>query len=67
MTGPDLHKALKTLGWSRADLSRRVKVDPNTVSKWIVGKSPIPGAVEAYLRLATDVQNLSAAVVKVVL
>lgn len=39
---------LGRLGWSKAELSRRVGLHPITVYRWKV----VPGPVAAYLRLA---------------
>ena len=55
MTKGDLKTYLHELGWSQAELARRIKVYPATVSQW----KEVPGAVEAYVKLAIDVKNLS--------
>lgn len=43
---------------SQAELAVRVSVHENTVSKWMTGKTSVPGAVIAYLRLYRDVKAL---------
>jgi ribosome-binding protein aMBF1 (putative translation factor) len=58
MTPDQMRDALRYLGWSQAELARRVRVDPNTVSKWAQEKAPIPGTVAAYLDLAVKVKTL---------
>lgn len=60
MTDLDLVAALKSIGWSRAELARRVLVHPNTVTKWTRGHAPVPGAVEAYVRLVQAVRAAGA-------
>lgn len=58
MEWPEVKSALLELGWSGAELGRRVGVHPNTVSQWATGKARVPGAVAAYLRLAVEVHRL---------
>jgi hypothetical protein len=53
-----LTQDLLVLGWSQAELARRVDVHVNTVSKWMTGKSRVPGAVLAYVRLSIKVKGL---------
>jgi ribosome-binding protein aMBF1 (putative translation factor) len=47
--------ALKSLGWSKAELARRLDVRPGTVTDW--GDSP-PGYASAYLELALELKAL---------
>jgi len=54
MTRGDLKAYLHELGWSQAELARRIKVYPATVSQW----KEVPGAVEAYVRLALEVRKI---------
>jgi hypothetical protein len=54
----DLDAALDALGWSGAELARRVDVGADRVSAWRCGKARMPGAVVAYLRLAMSVREL---------
>lgn len=56
----DLAAPLMALGWSQADLAKRLRVHENTVSAWATGKARVPGAVQAYLRLAVAVSRLLA-------
>lgn len=44
---------------SGAKLAERVNVHPNTVANWRNGKTPIPGAVLAYLELLAKVRSLT--------
>jgi transcriptional regulator with XRE-family HTH domain len=48
---------LKALGWSKAELARRVHVHPNTVSNWFTTGRFGPGVLP-YLRLVTQVKML---------
>lgn len=60
MTPPELKAALKSLGWSQAELSSRLGIHVNTISKWMKKpKEPIPQYASAYVRLASDVDNLA--------
>ena len=60
MTGKELKAALKALGWAQAELSRRISVRPNSVSRWIGDRDgEVPGAVAAYVGLALKVKDLS--------
>ena len=54
MTQNDLENTLSRLGWSKAKLSRRIGVNPNTVCRWEV----VPVVVERYLDLVERVQCL---------
>ena len=46
-----MQQKLTKLGWNQADLARKLRVHPNTVSKWNEG---LPGYAEAYLDLAIE-------------
>lgn len=50
-----METALKTLGWSKAELARRLGVMPSTVSAWRHGA---PQYVSAYLALALELKTL---------
>lgn len=50
-----LNDALRRLGWSRAELGRRINLHPNTISRW---GDKVPGPVAAYLRLAVRANEL---------
>lgn len=54
MTKDEMKEILTTLGWSQAELARRIQVRPGSVSRW----KTVPGAVAAYLRLAVKTNNL---------
>lgn len=54
----NLSKALATLGWSQAELGRRLGVHRNTVSSWAAGT--VPAYVRAYLALAIGIKGLLA-------
>ena len=54
MTQKELREALKRLGWTQATLSSRLRVSADAASKWCSGARPVPGYVEAYLRLHAD-------------
>ena len=45
---------LRELGWSQAELARRVDTYPSTVSQW----KRVPGGVAAYVALALRVKRL---------
>ncbi|MFZ5783987.1 MAG: helix-turn-helix domain-containing protein [Pseudomonadota bacterium] len=47
--------ALKALGWSKAELARRLGIHPNSVSKWA---SP-PQYAMAYLRQSLGIKDLA--------
>lgn len=54
----DLGGALDALGWSQAELARRVDVHVNTVSGWATGRTEAPGPVRAYLGLAMKAKEM---------
>ena len=47
----NLDGALEEMGWSRAELARRLGVDRNTVAKW---RESVPGYVCAYFAAHTS-------------
>ena len=49
-----LQQKLRKLGWNQADLARKLRVHPNTVSKW---NEELPGYAEAYLDLAIEFRD----------
>lgn len=57
VTRDDLAAALMVLGWSRAELARRLGVHANTASAWAKGGAP--RYVRAYLELAVAVKRSS--------
>jgi transcriptional regulator with XRE-family HTH domain len=56
----DIDRALDLLGWSGAELARRLDVGEDRVSAWRRGRSKrgVPGPVAAYLELALRVRDL---------
>ncbi len=42
MTGHDLTTFRKSLDWTQAQLAEKLRVAPNTVSRWEIGERPIP-------------------------
>ena len=46
----ELSEYLDKLGWSQAELGRRIGVSSNTVSNWVVGDK-VPRVVRLYLEL----------------
>ena len=56
MTKPlDWRDAIRDLGWSKAELGRRLRVHENTVLNW---RERCPGYAIAYLELALEVRRL---------
>lgn len=54
----ELRAALKILGWSQAELGRRISTHRTTLSRWI-SEDRIPGAVAAYVTLSLEVRSLA--------
>lgn len=52
----ELEMALDALGWSKAELARRMDVHPNTVTSWT---EQMPGPVREFLRLKVSLKKLS--------
>ena len=61
MTSTELKQNLKTLGWSQAELARRIDVTPTAVSRWCRGRK-VPGSVAKYVELAVSVKKLGSEV-----
>ncbi len=57
MTSPELKQSLKQLGWTQAELARRVKVTPTAVCRWCKNQK-VPGSVVSYIELAMKVKKL---------
>lgn len=57
-TRDDLAPSLLALGWSQAELARRLGVHINTVSAWATGKVKLPMYAQAYLALAVAISRL---------
>lgn len=49
MTKPEMRAILSELGWSQAELSRRLGIRASTVAQW--PEENIPGPAAAYLRV----------------
>lgn len=64
MTKSELVTRLKEIGWSQAELSRRIRVYPNTVSAWATGKVPVPGYVLSYLEVVRTLVELRTALLR---
>lgn len=58
MTGYELRACLTDLKWSQAELARRMKVHPNTVTGWTSDRTKIPGSVELSVTLMLKLQEL---------
>ena len=58
MSSADLRKALKQLGWSRADLARETSTHRNTVNRW-VNTGPVPGLAGAYITVMLRLKDLT--------
>ncbi len=59
---PEVTRLLETLdvlGWNQAKLARKLQVDPNTVSRWVTGRSPVPAFVLEYLGALKAVKDLA--------
>ena len=53
-----LLEGLEAIGWSQVKLARKLQLDPNTVSRWITGRTPVPGFVLEYLGTLRAVKDL---------
>lgn len=53
--GPSIRESRRLLGWSKAELARRLGVWPSTVTDW--GENP-PRYVRAYLDLALELKAI---------
>lgn len=40
------------LGWTQKSFAARISCDEDTVSRWYTGKTPVPGAIAEYFRVA---------------
>lgn len=52
--------ALDALRWKQSDFCRKTGVTPNTPSRWMAGKTPVPAWVPAYLGAVLDLAALHA-------
>lgn len=58
MTPEQFADALAALGWKQSDFCRKTGVSPNTPSRWVTDKTPIPAWVPAYLGAMQDLAAL---------
>ena len=64
MTPEEMRAALADLGWSQADLARRLSeksdepVAATTIWRYVSGRSKIPAGLAAYLRLAVRARRV---------
>lgn len=47
------------LGWTQAELSKRVETHRNVVSRWMNGHTRVPGAVIAFLKLTVKLRRIA--------
>jgi transcriptional regulator with XRE-family HTH domain len=47
----ELEQKLEELGWSQAELGRRIRVSQTTVTNWVRGRHSVPYVVLKYLDL----------------
>lgn len=59
MKPADLKRSLAALGWSQAELARRIGAHPNTVSKWMTGKAAVSGAAAAYVEVHVKLREIT--------
>lgn len=52
LTAVELRKALDLMGFGREDFADQLNVRGATVSRWLAGKVPVPGYVEAWMKVA---------------
>jgi hypothetical protein len=50
---------LESINWSQAQLARKLQLDPNTVSRWITARTPVPNWVLEYLSALQAVKALA--------
>lgn len=60
MTPDQFAEALTALSWKQSDFCRKTGVTPNTPSRWMTEKTPIPLWVPAYLGAMLDLAALHA-------
>jgi hypothetical protein len=48
-TGDELGEVLRAIGWTSAELARRLTIRPDTVNSWLTGRRPVPANVERWL------------------
>lgn len=57
MQNVELSQLLTNLHWTQNELSRRIDVDKNTVSRWINGERKTPKVVILYLSLLARLKS----------
>ena len=50
---------LTALGWSQAKFARKLGVDPNTVTRWIRGHTPVPKWALEYLQALNALKQVA--------
>lgn len=58
MTPDEFVQALDALGWKQSDFCRKADLDKNTPSRWVNGKTQIPGWVPQYLGVLLELKRL---------
>lgn len=58
MTPEQFTHALKSLNWKQSDFCRKTGCNKSTPSNWVIGKTPIPLWVDAYLGAMQDLAAL---------
>lgn len=58
LTVKQFRAALLELGWTQAELARRLRLRPGTVTRWVTSNT-VPGFAQAYLELALQVVVLA--------
>lgn len=53
-----LLQTLEDIGWSQAKLARKLQIDPNTVSRWVTGRTPVPTWALEYLSALKAIKDL---------
>jgi transcriptional regulator with XRE-family HTH domain len=54
MRGDELAEILKAIGWSSAELARRLNVRHDTVMSWLNGRRRVPDNLSAWLIKVRD-------------
>jgi transcriptional regulator with XRE-family HTH domain len=62
VNGEQLKANLNDFGWSQAELAKRLKVHPNTVTKWVNDRKPVPQSVILWVNALSELRALHARV-----